>query len=370
MRMIRHFKWDIGITFLAIGAMFAYGGPVALVLTVILIVLELVFSFDNAAVNAKYLKRLNHRWRVMFLTVGVLIAVFGMRLIFPFLIVWVTSGLAPGAAWSLAMEKGDPSTPGTYGYILEQAHPTIAAFGGMFLLMLFLNFFLDRERDSTWLGPIERPMIRAGHFDSMTVILALWALLLSTEFLAGSEDRLSVLLAGTLGILTYLAVGGLSTYMEAQSERREHELEDAEAEAVSHGEHLLLAGKAAFSTFLFLEVLDASFSFDGVLGAFAITSDPIIIAVGLGIGALFVRSMTIYLVENNTLDEFEYMEAGAHWAIGVLATLLLLTIHFHIPEWAIGLSGVAFIASSIWASKRQNNRGGDAEQPVLESAAA
>lgn len=354
MHIIKHFKWDFLITAVAIIGMYLYGGVATMTLAVILIVLEMVFSFDNAAVNAKYLKRLNHHWRIMFLTVGVLIAVFGMRLVFPFVIVWITSGLAPGAAWSLAMEKGDPSTPGTYGYILAEAHPTIAAFGSMFLLMLFLSYFLDRERDSTWLGWIERPMIRAGHFDSMTVITAMVALLLATEFLTTSDDRYSVLLAGTFGILTYLLVNGLSTFMEAKSESREHALEEAEAEAVSHGEHLLLAGKAAFSTFLFLEVLDASFSFDGVLGAFAITSDPIVIAVGLGIGALFVRSMTIYLVENNSLDEFEFMEAGAHWAIGILALLLLLTIKIHIPEWVIGLAGVAFIASSIMSSKRKN----------------
>ena len=91
-------------------------------------------------------------------------------------------------------------------------------------------------------------------------------------------------------------------------------------------------GKAGFTLFLYLEVLDAAFSFDGVTGAFAITSDPIIIALGLGlVGAMFVRSITVYLVRQDTLDRFIYLEHGAHWAIGALAVIMLMSIdqRFH-----------------------------------------
>ena len=97
-------------------------------------------------------------------------------------------------------------------------------------------------------------------------------------------------------------------------------------------------------------MLDASFSFDGVIGAFAITSDVVIIMLGLAIGAMFVRSMTIYLVEKGTLDEFIYLEHGAHYAIGALAIIMLMSMHFHIPELVTGLIGVAFIGWSLWAS--------------------
>lgn len=94
-------------------------------------------------------------------------------------------------------------------------------------------------------------------------------------------------------------------------------------------------------------MLDASFSFDGVIGAFAITADPIIIALGLGlIGAMFVRSLTVYLVRKGTLSEYVYLEHGAHWAIGALAFILLYSIGTHVPEIITGLIGVALIIAA------------------------
>lgn len=357
MSLVKHFKWDLLITVAAIVAAFLYGGAAVVPVTVMLIFLEIIFSFDNAAVNAKYLKKMNHAWRVMFLSVGIIIAVFGMRLVFPFVIVCLSGKVGPVEAWSLAMEKGDPHTAGTYGFILNSAHPTIAAFGGMFLLMLFLGFIFDAERDSTWLSWIEKPLIKAGHFDSMPVVTGGAALLAATQFLVPAEEKFSVLLSGVLGMLTFLLVNGLAAFMEAKNDAKQEAL-DAE-DGMSTGQALLLSGQAAFSMFLFLEVLDASFSFDGVLGAFAVTQDPIIIAIGLGVGALYVRSMTVYLVDHDALDEIEYMEHGAHWAIGVLAGMLLLTLHFHIADWAIGLTGLVFVGASIIHSLRVKGREDD-----------
>lgn len=344
--LVKHFRIDFIITAAAIVAAFFYAGAAAIPITVMLILLEIVFSFDNAAVNARYLTKLNAFWRKMFLTVGVLIAVFGMRLIFPFVIVEITAGLGPIEAWQLAMEKGDPHTPGTYGYILEQAHPTIAAFGGAFLLMLFLNFMFDAERDSTWISWLEKPLIKAGHFDALPILFTLGAVIAASQWLAPEGKEFTVLFSGVMGVLIFIAVNGLAVFMEARQEEKDASLAQV----------VLLSGKAAFSMFLFLEVLDASFSFDGVLGAFAITSDPVIIALGLGVGALYVRSMTIYLVDHNALEEITFMEHGAHYAIGALASLLILTIHFSIPDWIIGLVGLVFIAISIWWSFEDKKR--------------
>lgn len=351
-KTLRHFGLDIIITVVGLIVAFIYAGPNGLTLAAILAALEIVFSFDNAAVNARYLSRMNAFWRKMFLTVGILIAVFGMRLVFPFVIVCLAGDVGPGEAWRLAMKQGDVHTPGTYGFILEQAHASIASFGGTFLLLLFLGFLFDAERDSTWLSWIERPLIKAGHFDSLPVGVALMALL-GASALVPSEERSQVLLAGVLGILTFVMVNGLATFMESRQEAKEVALESQEASA---GQALLLSGKAAFSLFMFLEVLDASFSFDGVLGAFAVTPDPILIAIGLGIGAMAVRSMTIYLVDNGTLAEYAYLEHGAHWAIGTLATMLLLTLRFDIPDAVIGLCGIVFITAAWWTSKQENKR--------------
>lgn len=354
MSLLKFFKWDFGIA-MAMGVVaFFYsmshgGGAVSaglngLATYGILVLVEMVFSFDNAGVNAKYLKKFNPFWRKMFMTVGILVAVFGMRLVFPFVIVCISGHITPIEAIHLAMAEGDPHTPGTYGYILNTAHPSIAAFGGMFLMMLFLNFLFDHERESHWLKPIEGPLSNAGSFDSLAVLVSGLALLGATFGLAHHDERLTVLMAGFLGILTYVAVNGFATFMEGKQAKEDEFLENVNG---------TLAGKAAFSLFLFLEVLDASFSFDGVLGAFAITTDPVIIAMGLGVGALFVRSMTIYLVDHNSLDEIEYLEHGAHWAIGILATMLLVTLKFEIPDVVIGLAGIVVIVASIWQSLRE-----------------
>lgn len=352
MHTLRHFKWDLLALTAALVIAYFYQGWGAVWLAAILIVVEIVFSFDNAAVNAKYLARMNAFWQRMFLTVGILIAVFGMRLVFPFVIVCVTGQVSPAEAVRLAMEKGDPHEPGTYGFLLEQAHPSIAAFGGMFLLLLFLNFVLDPERESTWLSWVEKPLLRMGRLDQLPTVVAGVALLLASEFLVDADVRSTVLFSGLLGIVLYIGVNGLAAAMEEQEAAKEEELAAGSGGA---GSQVLLAGKAAFSLFLFLEVLDATFSFDGVIGAFAITPDPIIIALGLGIGALFVRSMTVYLVRNGTMAEYRYLEHGAHWAIGALAILLVLTLAVDIPEIVIGLSGIAFIAAA-WTSSVVANR--------------
>lgn len=364
---MRTFGWSIGVTIAALVVAFFYGGAEALFLCAILGVLEVSLSFDNAVVNAKILRRMSDFWQRIFLTVGVLIAVFGMRLVFPLLIVGISARLGPVEAVQLALEKGDPQTPGTYGYILDAAHPQIAAFGGMFLLMLFLDFIFE-ERDIHWLTVIERPLQKVGVLGGAPVIVAGIALVLAAELEA--ENPEVVLVAGVLGLVTYLLVNGLGSVFEnAQGDDEDEAADDRLADAsdgaleragaprTGPSDLVKVTGKAAFFLFLYLEVLDASFSFDGVIGAFAITPDPIIIALGLGfIGAMFVRSITIYLVRAGTLDDYVYLDHGAHWAIGALAAILLVSIGVHISEIITGLVGVAFIGAAFISSVVRNRR--------------
>jgi hypothetical protein len=162
--------------------------------------------------------------------------------------------------------------------------------------------------------------------------------LLGCMTLVGEGQKLAVLLSGLWGLLIYVGVDALSNYLEAGEES-----ESGVGEMVKRG---------GIGGFLYLEVLDASFSFDGVIGAFAITKDVVIIMVGLAIGAMFVRSMTVYLVEKGTLDAYVYLEHGAHYAIGILAAIMLASMKFHVPEIFTGLIGVAFIAASVWSSVR------------------
>jgi uncharacterized protein len=364
----RTFGGSLGVTVVALALAFVYGGTPALVLAAILGVLEVSLSFDNAVVNATVLRKLSHAWRRIFLTVGVLIAVVGMRLIFPILIVSATASLSPVSVVKLALEAGDPDTPGTYGFLLREAHPAIAAFGGAFLLLLFLDFIFE-EREITWLSWLERPLARIGKLDQLAVVVTLAAIVGSAYLFAPDGEIDTVLLAGVLGTIVYILVNGLGSFFETE-EAEEDVVDDVPG---IHGDPedvgravdrpkaratALLVGKAAFASFLYLEVLDASFSFDGVVGAFAITSDPIIIALGLGIGAMFIRSLTVYLVNKGTLEEYAYLEHGALWAIGALAVILLVTIKYEVPEVVTGLIGVAFIAAAVISSVVRNRRAG------------
>ncbi|MEU8541024.1 DUF475 domain-containing protein [Streptomyces sp. NPDC048717] len=358
--ILKTFGWSFAITALGLAAAVLYGGWEAFGVVAILCILEISLSFDNAVVNAGILKKMNAFWQKIFLTVGVLIAVFGMRLVFPVVIVAISAKIGPIEAVNLALNDADK-----YQQLVTDAHPAIAAFGGMFLLMIFLDFIFE-ERDIQWLRWIERPLAKLGKVDMLSVCIALIALLVTSMTFAAHahqhggihvDKAQTVLVSGIAGLITYLVVGGLSGYFEnklEEDEEREHEAEEAAARTGKNVSAVALAGKAAFFMFLYLEVLDASFSFDGVIGAFAITNDIVLMALGLGVGAMYVRSLTVYLVRQGTLDDYVFLEHGAHYAIGALAVLLLITIQYEINEVITGLVGVILIACSFWSSVRRN----------------
>lgn len=360
MELLKTLKWSFLITIIGLTVAFFYGGATGLAITAILIVLEVSLSFDNAVVNAKVLVRMSDFWVKIFLTVGILIAVFGMRLLFPLVIVFVTADLTPIQAWELALEKGDADTPGTYGYILEEARPLIAAFGGMFLMMIFLDFVFDEEKEHHWIGPVERAFSKMAAFPAVSPMLGL--IILFAFASAFPEDKSDMLAAGVFGIILYLFVGGLGDFFDGGLD--DDDDSEAAQKARATGDVVKATGKAAFSLFLYLELLDASFSFDGVIGAFAITSDPIIIAIGLGVGAFYVRSITIYLVKAGTLSEYVFLEHGAHWAIAALAFLLLISPGYHAPEVVIGLIGVGFIIVAVYSSIRYNRSHADEDHTI------
>lgn len=338
---MKEFRFSLLVTLLCLGLAGWWGVQsglglwTALWLALVLAVLEVSLSFDNAVVNAGVLKDMSAFWRQLFLTVGILIAVFGMRLVFPIVIVSVSADLSAYDTMQLALQ-----TPDEYSRVLNSVYPVISAFGGMFLLLVFLNFLFDRNKETHWLGPIERRMVRAAKFDEISVFIAL-LVVFSTRWWVPEVEQNRVFVAGILGVLLYLAVDAVGALFENEDE----------GDAVVAG-----VQRSGFASFLYLEVLDASFSFDGVIGAFAITKDVVVIMLGLAIGAMFVRSMTVYLVNRGTLGQFIYLEHGAHYAIGALAAVMLLGTVAHVSEVVTGLVGVAFIAASVWSSVRHNRQ--------------
>lgn len=312
---------------------FMCGGLAEAVQTLILGVLEVSVSLDNAVVNAKVLETLDDKWRHRFLTWGMLFAVFGVRVLFPILIVWGTSSLTFTQSLLLPFEDARK-----YAETVTAAHISIAGFGGTFLLMVFLSFFLDQEKENHWIPGIERLMQEFGKFaTNSTVSTIICAALIVSGVGYALHEGTEFVYASIAGGAAWLAVHMLGEFME-------------------EGNGASTAAKAGLGSFIYLNVLDASFSFDGVVGAFAISNNIIIIGLGLGIGAMFVRSMTIHMVDKGTLGELQYLEHGAFWSIGILAGMMFANTIIEIPDIVTGLSAVAVLSIATIHSIIENRR--------------
>lgn len=330
--------WISGLLSLAVAGFVGYHlGPGSLWLFAVLAILEVTFSFDNAIINSKVLVRLSPLWQKLFLTVGIFVAVFLVRFVLPIFIVMISSGHSFMNVIDMALNDAD-----AYGHTLHEAAPMINAFGGTFLLMIGVNYFLDRKKDVHWLGKFEKWLSKFGQYDSFKTLVML-AIAMVMYLTVEQKYEVAVLTASLTGIMLHIALDLANLYFSSKQ--------------TSKAKHLV--GMAAFASFLYLNVLDASFSLDGVIGAFAITHDVILIMAGLGVGALWVRSLTIYLVRNQTLGRYRYLEHGAHWAILALGLVMLVKLyHVEPPEWFTGSIGLIFVATATITSvleKRRSN---------------
>ena len=336
------FSFIFTLICLALGAWYGWsstgsiGGTASMLwIIAVLSVLEISLSFDNAVVNASVLKNMDKIWQRRFLTWGIAFAVFGMRVVFPLAIVAIAAGLGPIETIDLSLND-----PAEYERIVSSAHVGIAGFGGAFLAMVGLKFFFDQEKDIHWIRRVEEWLSRFAALPAAEIailLLVLWGI----STLLAPEEALTFLIAGILGLVTFIAVEGVNAILELHEEKQR------------------LAGavvRSGLGGFLYLNVLDASFSFDGVIGAFALSNNMIVIALGLSIGAMFVRSMTIHLVEKGTLAQYRFLENGAFWAIIALGGIMLFSARFHIPETITGLIGAVLIGLSLWWSVRFNRR--------------
>jgi hypothetical protein len=303
------------------------GGFEGVYITALLVVLEISLSFDNAVVNAKILDTMDPIWQKRFILFGIPIAVFGMRLLFPLAIVSIVTGMGLFETLHVAINE-----PHQYESILKSTETTIFAFGGAFLLMVFLDFFFQ-EHEITWFKLIEDSKM-LKQFSGVANIELIIAILIGIVLGHLTQD-FGVILAFMYGVLLHSLLGMLDHFLSSDTV------------------------KSGIAGFIYLEVLDASFSFDGVIGAFALSSNIFIIMIGLGVGAMFVRSITLYFVEHKTLSEFQYLEHGAHYAIGILAVIMLMKIMMHVSEAVTGTIGIVLIAAaflhSVWENKKASH---------------
>ena len=342
--MLKHFRISILFTLacLAIGTWYGWSqsGTLAGALRIlwivsVLAVLEISLSFDNAVVNASVLQGMDELWRKRFLTWGMVFAVYGMFVFFPLAIVAIAAGIGPIEAFRLSL-----SDPAQYETIMHHAHPGIAGFGGAFLLLVGLKFFFDSDKDVHWIKVVEEQLARFSAvpmLETVLVLLTLWGVSTSMP----TESRWTYLIAGILGIVTFLLVEALGKLLQ----HRENALKATGAIV-----------RSGLGSFLYLNVLDATFSFDGVIGAFALSNNMIVIALGLSIGAMFVRSLTLLMVNQGTLSEYRYLEHGAFWAIIALGVIMLVSARWDVPDTLTGLVGAVLIIASLAWSVRHRRR--------------
>ncbi len=298
----------------------------------LLCVLEISLSFDNAVVNATVIKKMDKKWKKRFLLWGMLVAVFGMRFLFPVIIVSVAGGISLTDSVLMALQR-----PDQYASMMLAAHLAVSSYGGAFLLMVALHFFLNAKKHNHWFPVIEGPFAKFAAVKSSEIMLALIIILVIYKFMQ-PEFQSTFITSALCGIVTYLVVHGLSDL-----------LGDGKTKSVKWM-------SSGLGIFLYLEVLDASFSFDGVIGAFAITKQLYEIMIGLGVGAFFVRGLTLYLVDHEKLDQYQYLEHGAFYALAALAFFMLLDHFFHFPEWVTALTGAIILAGSVFGSIYENRQ--------------
>ena len=336
-----HHKSSVIFTIITMILGFGYGlylfGNIPQALGVVFImgvlgVLEVSLSIDNAIVNAKVLEKMSEVWQKRFLTWGLLIAVFFMRLVFPILIVAMAGNIGMLEALQLAINDQEK-----YSAVLTSSHIVIAGFGGAFLFLVALDYFFDVEKDVHWIAIIEKQLSKLGERKSISIVVTLLVMYYFYTILPETE-AMKFFISGIFGIVTHEIVKLIGDLMEARRELTSS------------------VAKTGFASFMYLEILDASFSFDGVLGALVISKDIFIIMGGLAVGAMFVRSITIQLVKSGTLNEYKYLEHSAFWAILTLATIMFTSTLMHIPEIITGVLSISFIAAGYCHSVIINKR--------------
>ncbi|MDD3236718.1 MAG: DUF475 domain-containing protein [Candidatus Gastranaerophilales bacterium] len=310
------------------------GGALALFIVGFLAILEITLSFDNAVVNAMKLEKMSKKWQHRFLTWGILIAVFGMRFLFPVVVVACFAHISLLEVTKLALYNVDK-----YAYYLHIVHAPLVTFGGAFLMMLCMAYFFNKDKTTHWICWLERPILQCNHIKYVDIIFTLLAIII-TQAIVPVEQKLPVTIAGLVGVILYLVIDSVSNALECYAEKK----------AALTGS----LAKLGFIGFLYLELIDASFSLDGVLGAFAISKDIVIITIGLAIGAMFVRSLTLFMVDMKTLQKYCYLEHGAHWAIGFLALIMFYSTVHEVPEVITGGIGLVIVSAAFISSVKRN----------------
>lgn len=338
MNIYKHFKYPLSFTILGFTIAFLAGyneggGMLSAIIALwecfILAILEISLSFDNAIINARIVQHMSLKWQKIFLFFGIFIAVFGMRILMPLVIVVVVLKQNIFVILHMAL-----FIPAQYMQALNKAHLSLNVFGASFLSLVALSFFFTNHKREHWLNFLEKPAAHISVLPVMPVFINVIFAALSFYFFNKIPDaKTSNFLWGfVLGIIVFYAIKFLNFGLNNRG----------------------LENLGGWRSFLYLEILDSTFSFDGVLGAFALSNNFIIIVLGLSIGAFYVRSLTVMLVKENSLGRFAFIEHGAFYAILSLAIIMYCKVNIEIPDYIAGLFSIFFISSSLIHSYYKN----------------
>lgn len=341
MLIYRYFKYPIMLSFLGLITSFLAGyrttgvfvdGFIFMGECFILAILEISLSFDNAIINARIVEKMSIKWQKIFLYFGIFIAVFGMRILLPLIIVMLVLKQDLFTILNMAIYE-----PHKYMLALENAHVSLNVFGASFLSLVGLTFFFNKNKTEHWISFLEKPAVICSVFSWLPIFINFFLASISFYFYHkfGGIELKSFIISFILGNIIFYLINFLSSNLENNKN----------------------VNSSGWRSFLYLEVLDSTFSFDGVLGAFALSNSFIIIILGLSIGAFYVRSMTIMLVKERSLTKFAFIEHGAFYAILSLAIIMYLKINTDVPDYIAGLFSIVFISTSLIHSNYKNKLG-------------
>ena len=276
---------------------------------------ETISSMDNAVVNAHVLQKLPEKYRRIFLVWGLLFAVFIVRGLLPLLIVCLANPALSIWQALTATLSGDPHI---IAYI-NHSKPFLLLGGGVYLFLVFLSWLFLEEKNYAFMveGFIHRQGVWFYALTSLFTVLIVYLSLSYNPFMA---------LAATIGISVFFIADGFKRNSEEQEKN------------IMKSHHM-----SAWSKILYLEILDASFSIDGVVGAFAFTVSVPLIILGNGLGAWVVREMTVKGID--FITKFAYLKNGAMYAVGFLGFLMILESFGHeFPFWLAPASMILLLS--------------------------
>lgn len=288
-----------------------------------LVLFEIVSSIDNAIINAEVLSTMGQRARKWFLFWGILFAVFIVRGFLPWLIVFFTNpSLGFFGSWG-ATFSSDPAVLAS----IERTAPVLLVGGGVFLLFLFFHWLFLEEKHFGLPG--EKFFLSNGVW-----FYAVVSLLLTIIVYGAIKLNPNMALGAVIGSTAFFVTHGFKQSAE-ESEKK-----------------LLSGTKSDISKIMYLEVIDATFSIDGVLGAFAFTLSIPLILIGNGIGAIVLRQITVGNIER--IKKYVYIKNGAMYSILVLGTVMVLhSFGAHIPQWFSPLATFAVVGYFFLKSHRK-----------------